>query len=394
MISAATAGHYPNLDVTGSYTHGFSGSYGALGLHGFAASPFKSAYGASVNLWWTLLDFGRTSAQVEAAEARRDGAGAQLSLVIWMVQLEVTLTFHECVRTRQVHAASVSLVRERQQRVDLVLGQSESGTRSNLDLELARADLARAKADERTLDADAAVCVLHLAANMGRNPDLEPLPIPGENVSLGLIDYKDPNILQRALEYRPDLKLLRARIDEAKAMRSRVTSGHFPEIRASASVGYARVNEDFNPFSPDDPPFYSAGVGLHLPLFEGFRLYHESDAWGARIRAYQAQERAHINRVTAEVRTAIEHLKASRIRFQLAEEGLPAAKRAFELAKGQYEAGITSALNLFTAETALWNAHRDVAEARAALGKALAHFEHVTGSDFAPLTAPVEHSRD
>ena len=35
MISAATAGHYPNLDVTGSYTHGFSGSYGALGLHGF-----------------------------------------------------------------------------------------------------------------------------------------------------------------------------------------------------------------------------------------------------------------------------------------------------------------------------------------------------------------------
>lgn len=392
--SAASSGHYPHLDISGSFTHGFSGTYGALGLHGFAASPFKSMYGASVNLWWTLLDFGRTRSQVASSKAREDAADAQLSLAIWLVHLEVSLTYHECVRTRQVHAASISLVRERQQRVALVLGQSESGSRSTVDLELARADLARAKADERGLDAAAATCVLRLASTMGRNPDEGPLPMPGESVSPQQPMFSDDAVLARALEYRPDLRVLRARIQEARAIQSQIESGHFPELRASASVGYARINEDFNPFSPDEPPFYSAGLGLRIPLFEGFRVSHEGDAWGARVRAYEAQERAHKNQVVAEVRAAIEHMRAAEIRFQLAQSALPAAQKAFDLAKGEYEAGLSSALNLFTAETALWNAHRDLAEARASLGKALAHFEHATVATVTAQPSELEHSSE
>jgi multidrug efflux system outer membrane protein len=340
------------------------------------------------------LDFGRTGSQVAAAEARESAANAKLSLAIWLVHLEVSLTYHECVRTRQVHAASISLVRERQQRVELVLGQNESGSSSNVDLALARADLARAKGDERVLDADAAACVFRLASTMGRNPDEGPLPMPEANIPPVIIPNLSVDLMARALKDRPDLRILRARIEEARAMQSKIASGHFPELRASASVGYARINEEFNPFSPNEPPFYSAGLGLHMPLFEGFRVSHEGEAWGARVQAYEAQERAHKNQVIAEVRAAYEHLKAAETRFRLAQESLPAAKDAFDLAKGEYEAGLTSALNLFTAETALWNAHRDVAEARAFRGKALAHFEHATVATIDVRRTPMDHSRE
>src|SRR5262249_36400717 len=58
-VTQARAGIMPSLEFQGAVTDGPTGAP-ALGLRGLAGDPLKKHYGSSVNLFYTLFDFGRT----------------------------------------------------------------------------------------------------------------------------------------------------------------------------------------------------------------------------------------------------------------------------------------------------------------------------------------------
>jgi len=371
----ARSTYFPWLDISSSATKGLSGSYGALGIHGLPASPFKSMFGASVNLWWSLYDFGRTSAGVDSAVARAQAAQTRTSMAKWLIRYEVAMQFHECIRFEEVYSASSSLVRERETRRQRIQEMRDSGLRSEVDLALAQADLARAAGWEHQSRAQAEVCRVRLAAMLGRDTRSGDIP-----VGLKVPQFPAPvqgsldTWIGEALDARRDRAAL---IHERGALEGRIAGAsarNLPEVKMAASGGYARLREGI-----EDPEYYAVGVAVRVPVFEGFAVSAERDALMAELRAMDAHLAELDIVIAAEIRAAVAAMTAGRARVELAGKAVSAAEQALSLAQREYEAGLVDALRVSTAERSVWDARADAASARSELGRGLASFEHAMG---------------
>ncbi len=372
-VSSARSGHLPGLDVTVSGTKGLAGSYGKLGLHGLASSPFKEMYGGSVNLWWTLLDFGRTSGGVQEAKARHGMARHRTDLAVQLVRLEVSTSFYDCIETDQILAAARGLVSQRMARTELVRRQAEHGVSSDVDRALAEADLGRAQAQEQDAVAKQAGCRFLLWAMLGRTPDDSAISTPLETAKGS---DPNPNAVAdhcRQGRCRPDRLILQHEIKALKGQLGAINAGHLPVLTVTGSGGYANMGAD------QDPEHYAVGVGVRWPLFEGFRVSSQADSNRARTRAAQARLKAHDLIISAELKSAQAQYSAGKRRLELSSQAMPAAEQALQLARQQFEAGLIDALKLSAGELALWEARRELAAANAAVGQARAALIYAIG---------------
>ena len=373
----ANAAYFPWLDATASVTNGMSGSYGALGMKGLAASPLKNLFGASVNLWWRW-DFG-TIPKVSAAESDLKAGEARIALVRWHLTYEVSSLFHECLRSSDVLASTEALVEEQQIRLDMVASMAESGLSSETDLGLAGADMAESISQLLKAQLQVESCRLRLAELMGRNGE-DPLPEP-EHLAPEIPPTETlESLLTKAHQHRPDRRALIAMKNAAESRAEAAWSQHLPTLTATASGGYALVEDSVNDVF-NDTPFYAVGVGLKIPLFEGLRANGEEAQHQAKALGLNERIHALDLAIAREVRTALVQLEAAAMRLEHFDITIPALEIALAQAHMEFRAGLTDALRVAMATRALFVAKQDVAGARAAQGQAIAAMAHALGTD-------------
>jgi outer membrane protein TolC len=296
-----------------------------------------------------------------------------------LIRFEVEQTFDRCVFLAEQSAASVGLQREREARAERVNRLSESGVRSEVEAAMAQADLARAKGQREAHFATLVTCRYQLGVLMGRAEGSQmpnPKQDPPSGATLSVPDVA--GIMDIARGKRPDRKAL---VLQKKALKERlrqVHSMHLPELRAAASGGVA-FQRDANDDLVDSGQYYAVGLAIEIPLFEGFRVQHLADVVAARLRAQDARIRGLDLRIRGEVLSARAQVMAGLSRVELAKQAVPAAQQALELARQEYDAGLVDALHLSTAETMVWQARVEDAEANAALNMALSAFQHAQG---------------
>ncbi len=189
------------------------------------------------------------------------------------------------------------------------------------------------------------------------------------HVDLGLAPSPSEEVLvARALERRPELAVLRARLSAAEALEDRLGREAFPRLGYNVGLDAA----------PASPVFGFLGLSVELPLFQ------RNQAGRAVAQALQASERLRLDTQLADVRRQVTlartNYDARREQVELlAGQALPNARRTQELIEAGWRAGRFDVFRLTTATRELLRLERERVEAALAAWKDFIELERVSG---------------
>jgi len=341
-------------EVKQSYNNGFPAQ--------FVPHGYQDTGRASLDLNFDLDLWGRNRAALaaatsEAQAARMDEAEARLLLTTNMAA-----AYADFARLEAEHDAAEAALRIRTASSDLVGRRVTEGLANRGEGDQSRAAAAAARQDLAALDEDLAVTRNRLAALAGAGPDRglslhRPAAQPKDSFGL------PPNLAADLLGRRPDLQAARLRAEAAARRIDVAHAGFYPDLNLAAFIGVQSLG--LNNLTRSGSDIGQGGLALSLPIFQGGRL--EAGYRGARAE-YDAAVAAYDRTLVTALQDVADAAAASRAlqqRLAAAQESLAAGESAYRVARLRYEGGLSTYLDLLTAEDQVIIQRRVVAQLEA-----------------------------
>jgi outer membrane protein len=300
------------------------------------------------------------SSQDEAAAAQESIAGIVVAQYLSLLRSKAT---EQAVQSR-IDLATV-LLRLANDQLTQGTGTSTDALRANVELLLEKENLVRAQAQTKAFSYGLAQ-VLGLKENQRVVPS-ERLVAADEQVP------EERQLLTEAFNARPDLLSVNSLSEAAEYDRKAAAAQRLPELHFD---GYwAQTGR--NPAGV--LPAYAYQGEIKLPVFTGGRITAESER--ARLAANRAQETVTERRdaITQEVRTALSSLDAARQELQLSTEALRLSTRELTESRNRFAAGVTTNIEVITAQNSLAQATDSQIGAMYDLQQAMADLSRARG---------------
>lgn len=317
-----------------------------------AAAHTGDTFRLPLDLAYELDLWGRVRRTVEAADARAGAAEADYHNALLGVQADVALLYFTLRTLDAQHALLGRTVETRRESLAIVTRRLELGAGAELDVHLARTELAAAEGDRLAIEQDRAARRHALAVLVGRLPESFSL---AENTAplhdAPAIPLALPSEL---LERRPDVAAAERTLAAAHAGIGAAKAAFFPSITLFASAGYE--SSALDTLTRWDQRQWAFGPGLTLPLFQGGRL----TAGHRRAQAVHAEALARYRQTVLdafrEVETALSDLRLLAARDAAQTDARDSSRHAADLIRQRYESGRLGYLDVTDAErTALLN---------------------------------------
>ena len=345
LARGARAGFFPTLSAGASVTRSSGVTTHSPGTPGVPASTVTT-YSVPVDLSWEADVFGRIRRNVEAGVAGAQASAADLEAVRLAIQAELAIdyfTLHGLDAQRQLLDSTADGY---QTALRLTTNRYNQGVVSGVDVAQAETQLETTRAQAIDLGVARAQLEHAIAVLLGKPPaDLtfleEPIRVAPPEIPVGL-----PSEL---LERRPDIAASERRVAAANALVGVATAAYFPTFTLAASGGYE--SSSLTKFFSLPNRVWSLGPALFETLFDGGR---RRAAREQAVATYDATVASYRESVLAAFEDIEDDLATLRI---LAEEAaqqsaaVTAAERSLTLAKNRYEGGITTYLEVVTAQT-------------------------------------------
>ena len=311
---------------------------------------FQSGFDSS----WEIDFWGRVRREVESAdaailasaEARRDSLVTVLSEVARdYIQLRG--------QQRDLQIARDSL-KSQQDSLRITQERQQGGLTTGLDVANAAAQLGTTAAQIPQLEAQAATTVNAISLLLGETPgalvaqigQARPVPPVPPAVPVGL-----PSDLARR---RPDIRRAEAQLHAATADIGQAEADFFPKVTLSGSVGVQAVRfKDLGNISPFGALQFSGGPSVTIPIFEGGRLKYTLDLRKAQQQEAAVQYQQVVLQAFHDVDNALTNYAAEQSRREQLGRSVDQARRALSLARQQYVTGLSTFLEVLTAQRTL-----------------------------------------
>jgi NodT family efflux transporter outer membrane factor (OMF) lipoprotein len=388
----ARAGLFPTLNANGSITRELMSQKGVVALFGNSApggsftsqGPLASGlagtaagsalpitqkippftlYQYGFDASWELDLWGRVRRGVEAARANVQAAVDQLRDGLVSLEAEMARDYIQLrgvQRDRQIVRDNLQSALES---LRLTKERATTGLTTDLDVANAQAQVDGIAAQLPPLDTQEVQLINAISQLLGQPPRalsgelLQPQPIPPvpPRVPVGV-----PAELARR---RPDIRAAEALLHAATAQVGVAVASFFPDISLTGSFGFQTINGynilDWNARQ------YGIGPTVILPIFQGGQLVSTLE-----LREEQQKEAAINYQKTVlqalhEVDNALAaYASDQKRRDQLAQE-VEAARRALDLARARYTAGVSTFLDVLTAQQVLLLAQQQLSDSTA-----------------------------
>jgi NodT family efflux transporter outer membrane factor (OMF) lipoprotein len=355
LAQAAGAKLLPTIDANASVT-----ALNPSNNLGFPLwSGFKDVGNASLTLSFDLDLWGKNRAALRAAKkdtaaARFEAEEARLVLTTGIASTYADLTALYAQRDSlesalEIRTKSLELVK---QRVDIGLDNDSA-------LRLAEARIPQTKADLAATDEAIMLAKHAIAALMGEGPDRAltiERPEPGTLQAQGLPADASINLIGR----RPDIAAARARV-EASAERIKVARADFyPNISISGLLGLSSLGLG----SFLQAGSLTAGVtpAVSLPLFHGGALQGQYRGRRGQYDEAVALYDGQVIQALRETADTVTSQKALVDRLAQSRSALASYEQALELARIRYKQGLSTYLDVLTAQESVVNAQLVVAQ--------------------------------
>ncbi len=376
---AARAPYYPQVgaQMSGGYTRVLFELPGQLGvLKQWQITPM-------VELTYTLLDFGRRSAGARIAREQLAAANFAFNRKMQDVVFATQRAFYAM-------GAAKAAVQAAQQNVELAKTDDEAVSR-RVELGLAtepalllsrqrvaqsQYDLASAHLLVREAQADLAVA-LGIAANAPldiRSLDSQPIPA-------GLGGEVDA-LIESAIRQRPDLSAQVASLNARRAEVERSKAAFYPTIGVTGSYGEQMFGYAISGTHTvkANQPQYVGMISFDWDLFTGFKRLNDlrqaealRDAAGVQLKSLEVDAIGSVWRAYYEFQTALK-------RYEYAKALLAASDESYAANIDTYRQGLSTIVELLTADRDLASARYTIVQSRADLLTSSAAVAYAVGA--------------
>lgn len=383
QLAVAKADQYPALAGDASYTRErfsektaqgslFSkiGSLGSALAGGAGASlpsfpnpydQFQVGFDAS----WEPDLFGRVRRSVEAANADMLASVEDSHEVLVSLESEVARNYIDLRGAQLKLAVARENVATQRDVLTLARQRRQAGLSNELDVSNAASQATSTESQLPVLERQIAVDINQISQLLAREPAAlqselgseRPVPPTPPQIGIGL-----PGDLVRR---RPDIRAAEARLHAATARIGVATADLFPSLKFNAELGtQAEHALDLANWASR---FYNIGPSLQLPIFEGGRLK-------ATLRLQDVREEEAAVTYAKTVLTAVHDVENALVTFnneerrhQSLESTVAENRNALDIARQRYAGGVTTFLDVLSAERTLEQNETALADGTSAL---------------------------
>ena len=351
-LDATRSAFYPQIDAIGLYSYlGPVPTLSIPDMGEFALYPHNN-YDIHVGARQTVFDFGRRSAETDLARVRQNLAKdnsekvtsdlayqtARIFYIILFLQENIR-TLDEEITALNAHMA----VAEKKQ---------QTGSATEFDVLTIRVRVANARSDKVDVESVLEKQNIALKRLLGV-PSETKISLKGSfNPPSGGTDVD--SLLTTAFLQRSEIITARDIENSYEIQSSLASLGNKPSMLANLSLG---IKNGYIPDLNKPTLNWIAGVGLQIPIFDGYRTHYNTEASQADLEAARAHTRDVEEQIREEVRQALADIGAREEKIRTSELQLEQADQALSLAKTQYEIGVITNLDLLVAQTSRYEAN-------------------------------------
>jgi len=332
-VGEARSGYYPQLSASAAYTR-ISPVPGTATT--IAGSQEFDQYTSSVTLNQNILDFGKTSSQVDISKYNLEASRSDLEATQDAIILSVKQAYYGVLQARRNRDVAADVIKQFELHLEQAKGFYDVGTKAKIDVIKAEVDLSNAKLSLINAENAFKIAWVTLKNAMGVPDAPEGTYTIEETLSFQKYEITVEDAIARAFANRPDFKSVTAKRQAAETNISFARSGYYPEL--SGNANYNWTGESASTMDHG----WSAGVVLTVPLFSGFLTSHQVAEAKANLYVLKANEESLRQQIQFEVRQAFLNLQAAEASISTAELAAEQAKENLDLANGRYAAGVGS----------------------------------------------------
>jgi NodT family efflux transporter outer membrane factor (OMF) lipoprotein len=306
-----------------------------------------TTYQVPIDISYEADVWGRVRRGIEANVAEAQATAADLESIRLSLQTELAIDYFQIHGLDEQKQLLDTTVAAYERALQITVNRHDQGVASGADVAQAQTQLETTRAQAIDLGVNRAALEHAIAILTGRAP--AELTIPP--ATLAAAPPEIPVALPaELLERRPDIAAAERRVAAANAQIGVATTAYFPSLGLSASGGF-ESSTLAGLFSLPNR-FWSLGHALLATVFDGGRrraLTAESEA------AYDESVAVYRETVLTTFQNVEDNLAALRILAQEAAQqaaATAAAERSLTLARSRYAGGITSYLEVITAQNA------------------------------------------
>jgi len=354
------AGLLPSVSGAVTAVGADSGSRLAAGALNNPVVYDRLASGLIVNQ--LVTDFGRTGSLIAAAKLRAQAQDQVTETARASILIATARAYFGVLRARSVLTVAQQTVSARQLVSDQVTALANSNLKSGLDVSFANVNLADAQLLLLQAQNDVKAAEAQLATALGL-PSQIAISIQDEPAPGPLTGGVDPLVTQ-ALQDRPELKDLRLEQSAAERFAKAEHSLFYPSIGVAGTAGFVPAGEAAVPGR-----YGAIGVNVSIPVFNGGLFRSRQTEAELKSKAASDNVTDLANRVTRDVRVAFLNAQTAFERVGLTDQLLKQAQLALDLARGRYDLGLSSIVELSQAQLNLTGAQ---------IGSASAQYDYQT----------------
>jgi len=316
---------------------------------------------------WEIDLFGKYRREAEAARYDTEALAAARNAVLTTVVADVVRAYLDLRGLQTQQAILRQNLQTVQKVLDLMQARFDRGITNELDVTLARRQLATLQSKAAPLAAQVGAARYAIAVLLGQFPEELAQELAQPQLIPQLPDQIDAGLPLDLIRRRPDIMEAERQLAGSTARIGVATARLFPSLVLSASAGTQAQGLGVTPYV--DKSIWSAGAGAIIPLLDFGTLDAQVNVADLRTHELLINYKQTILRAVQEVDTAMNNYVAQQDRLRNLGEALAASQRALSLAAQRYERGLTDFLNVVDAEREQYDIQEQYATAQVVAGE-------------------------
>lgn len=310
---------------------------------------------------WEIDFFGKHRAALDAALGNAQAAQADAAAARTLLSTNVVRSYVQIARLQEQRALAERALAQREAMLGLVRERAAAGLDGVLELRQSEGTVPEARQQLEAVNEQLALAQNALAALIGQ-PAQNPLRSPAQLAALQPLP--EPQALPAdLLGRRADIAAARWRVQAAGSEVDAARAQFYPNINLVAYVGLSSIG--LNQLLSSGAQQWGIGPAVRLPIFDAGRLRANLRGRNANLDAAVESYNAAVIEAVHEVADQLASARSVALQRAQQQQALQAAESAYDIAGQRYRAGLSSHLQLLSAESAVLAQRRLDADLRA-----------------------------
>lgn len=339
------AGYMPTIDANSTFNHSENRTY----VSGQTINTDKESWTNTLELSWLLFDFGQREAGVDKAKSELQAIELLSQASLQDIVLDAAQKYFAVIAAQAYLDAARDIELIAYKSLQVTQGKHASGIGELAD-ELQAKNAALSSTNYRIqAEGDLNIAMGSLASVLGKDITKN---IRFEN-SLNVpskLSLKNINaMIEKALNQHPQLLAAKEQITTSEKALSQAQRGLLPSVYLTSRMGNDRPK--YGPGYENDELY--VGLNVKIPIFSGFSQYNAIRSAHNQLEVSKNQLQQTKQEVALNVWKTYQRLSTAQNNLENMHELVNSSRRAYEIARGRYQSGVGSILELLNTQNNL-----------------------------------------